>query len=150
MHSTFQFLNIIESAIKKIYIVCSCLHESINSEFSNNLKFVVSCKVTKVFSFFSFFRAFSHPSKLMSYIGLNQKPVQPSSADTCGINRSHVGELHDMKCKLRKKAIILIVFIKFCFACFTRDKFFSPFRSCIASPWSWSLQKGPPGQKISM
>ncbi|KAK7104837.1 exportin-5-like [Littorina saxatilis] len=37
-----------------------------------------------------FTEAFSHPSKFMSYIGLDQKPVQPSSADTCGINRSHI------------------------------------------------------------
>jgi len=26
----------------------------------------------------------------MSYVGLDQAPVEPSSADTCGINRSHV------------------------------------------------------------
>ncbi|XP_076464074.1 exportin-5-like [Babylonia areolata] len=37
-----------------------------------------------------FTEAFSHPAKLMAYIGLDQKPVQPSSADTCGINRSHI------------------------------------------------------------
>ncbi|KAL8619551.1 hypothetical protein ACOMHN_019607 [Nucella lapillus] len=37
-----------------------------------------------------FTEAFSHPAKFMSYIGLDQKPVQPSSADTCGINRSHI------------------------------------------------------------
>ena len=26
----------------------------------------------------------------MHYIGVDQAPVEPSSADTCGINRSHV------------------------------------------------------------
>lgn len=26
----------------------------------------------------------------MSYVGLDQAAVEPSSADTCGINRSHV------------------------------------------------------------
>ncbi|KAJ8309385.1 LOW QUALITY PROTEIN: hypothetical protein KUTeg_014259 [Tegillarca granosa] len=34
--------------------------------------------------------AFSAADKLMSYIGLDQAPVEPSSADTCGINRSHI------------------------------------------------------------
>ena len=43
-----------------------------------------------------FCRAFSHPAKFMSYIGLDQKPVQPSSADTCGINRSHVSTPEDV------------------------------------------------------
>ncbi|KAK7492294.1 hypothetical protein BaRGS_00016391 [Batillaria attramentaria] len=37
-----------------------------------------------------FTEAFSHPAKFMSYIGLDQEPVQPSSADRCGINRSHI------------------------------------------------------------
>ncbi|PVD26679.1 hypothetical protein C0Q70_14357 [Pomacea canaliculata] len=46
--------------------------------------------VKQMWSSPEFTEAFSHPSKLMSYIGLNQKPVQPSSADTCGINRSHI------------------------------------------------------------
>ncbi|XP_053405652.1 exportin-5-like [Mercenaria mercenaria] len=34
--------------------------------------------------------AFWSTDKLMSYVGLDQAPVEPSSADTCGINRSHI------------------------------------------------------------
>ncbi|XP_061183399.1 exportin-5-like [Saccostrea echinata] len=34
--------------------------------------------------------AFSGADKWMSYIGLDQAPVEPSSEDTCGINRSHI------------------------------------------------------------
>ncbi|XP_056022649.1 exportin-5-like [Ostrea edulis] len=34
--------------------------------------------------------AFSGSDKWMSYIGLDQAPVEPSSKDTCGINRSHI------------------------------------------------------------
>ena len=52
--------------------------------------------VTAVMICIVFCRAFSHPAKFMSYIGLDQKPVQPSSADTCGINRSHVSTLQDV------------------------------------------------------
>ncbi|XP_046567749.1 LOW QUALITY PROTEIN: exportin-5-like [Haliotis rubra] len=37
-----------------------------------------------------FTEAFSSPAKFMSYVGLDQPPVEPSSADTCGINRSHI------------------------------------------------------------
>lgn len=36
------------------------------------------------------YRAFSGSDKWMSYIGLDQAPREPSSEDTCGINRSHV------------------------------------------------------------
>ena len=52
--------------------------------------------VTAVMICIVFCRAFSHPAKFMSYIGLDQKPVQPSSADTCGINRSHVSTPQDV------------------------------------------------------
>ncbi|XP_060568064.1 exportin-5-like, partial [Ruditapes philippinarum] len=34
--------------------------------------------------------AFWSTDKFMSYVGLDQAPVEPSSADTCGINRSHI------------------------------------------------------------
>ncbi|CAH1792177.1 unnamed protein product [Owenia fusiformis] len=34
--------------------------------------------------------AFSSPEKFMTYIGLDQAPVEPSSADICGINRSQI------------------------------------------------------------
>ncbi|XP_021379972.1 exportin-5-like [Mizuhopecten yessoensis] len=37
-----------------------------------------------------FKQAFWSAVKFMSYIGLDQAPVEPSSADTCGINRSHM------------------------------------------------------------
>ncbi|KAL5008996.1 hypothetical protein ScPMuIL_014577 [Solemya velum] len=37
-----------------------------------------------------FKEAFWSPEKFMSYVGLDQPPVEPSSADTCGINRSHI------------------------------------------------------------
>ncbi|XP_033734576.1 exportin-5-like [Pecten maximus] len=37
-----------------------------------------------------FKQAFWSPEKFMSYIGLDQAPVEPSSADTCGIHRSHM------------------------------------------------------------
>ena len=36
------------------------------------------------------YRAFWDAEKWMTLIGLNQAPVEPSSADTCGIHRSHV------------------------------------------------------------
>ena len=32
--------------------------------------------------------------KFLSYVGLDQPPVEPSSEDTCGINRSHVSRFH--------------------------------------------------------
>ncbi|XP_052767474.1 exportin-5-like [Mya arenaria] len=34
--------------------------------------------------------AFWSTDKFMSYVGLDQAPVEPSSKDTCGINRSHI------------------------------------------------------------
>ncbi|KAK3595986.1 hypothetical protein CHS0354_032501 [Potamilus streckersoni] len=37
-----------------------------------------------------FKEAFWLPVKFMTYVGLDQAPVEPSSADTCGINRSHI------------------------------------------------------------
>lgn len=37
-----------------------------------------------------FKEAFWSTEKFMSYVGLDQAPVEPSSADTCGINRSHI------------------------------------------------------------
>ncbi|KAK3092966.1 hypothetical protein FSP39_009455 [Pinctada imbricata] len=37
-----------------------------------------------------FTEAFWDPEKWMSFIGLDQAPVEPSSADTCGINRSRI------------------------------------------------------------
>ncbi|CAG2240707.1 XPO5 [Mytilus edulis] len=37
-----------------------------------------------------FKEAFWSTEKFMSYIGVDRAPVEPSSADTCGINRSHI------------------------------------------------------------
>ncbi|ESO90188.1 hypothetical protein LOTGIDRAFT_192362 [Lottia gigantea] len=37
-----------------------------------------------------FTQAFLSPDMFMSYVGLDQAAVEPSSADTCGINRSHI------------------------------------------------------------
>ncbi|KAK6181164.1 hypothetical protein SNE40_009086 [Patella caerulea] len=37
-----------------------------------------------------FTQAFLAPDIFMSYVGLDQAAVEPSSADTCGINRSHI------------------------------------------------------------
>ncbi|XP_013417289.1 exportin-5 [Lingula anatina] len=37
-----------------------------------------------------FREAFWSTEKFMSYIGIDRAPVEPSSADTCGINRSHI------------------------------------------------------------
>lgn len=37
-----------------------------------------------------FTNAFWPPDKFMSFVGLDQAPVEPSTADTCGINRSRI------------------------------------------------------------
>ena len=52
------------------------------------------CQINMIFFYtygqFLLCRAFWATDKFMTYIGLDQAPVEPSSADTCGINRSHV------------------------------------------------------------
>ena len=39
------------------------------------------------------FRSLWTTDKFLSYVGLDQPPVEPSSEDTCGINRSHVSDV---------------------------------------------------------
>ncbi|RUS77141.1 hypothetical protein EGW08_015097 [Elysia chlorotica] len=46
--------------------------------------------VKQLWSSPDFAKAFSSPDCFMSYVGLDQAAVEPSSADTCGINRSHI------------------------------------------------------------
>ena len=43
-----------------------------------------------IYLMFIFLRAIWSAEKFVTYVGLDQPPVEPSSADTCGINRSHV------------------------------------------------------------
>ncbi|BFZ07212.1 hypothetical protein BsWGS_10251 [Bradybaena similaris] len=46
--------------------------------------------VKELWSSDDFAKAFSSPEFFMSYVGMDQPAVEPSSADTCGINRSHI------------------------------------------------------------
>ncbi|XP_065943324.1 exportin-5 [Magallana gigas] len=51
-----------------------------------------------------FRQAFSGSDKWMSYIGLDQAPREPSSEDTCGINRSHIAYCINMMMAVLKRS----------------------------------------------
>ncbi|XP_041351091.1 LOW QUALITY PROTEIN: exportin-5-like [Gigantopelta aegis] len=52
----------------------------------------------------NFTKAFIDSAKFMSYVGLDQAPVEPSSADTCGINRSHISYCISMILAVMKRS----------------------------------------------
>ncbi|XP_005099250.1 exportin-5 [Aplysia californica] len=73
--------------IEALIIVSNQFHN-----FSRQSAFIeeVLQPVKQLWSSEEFIRAFSSPECFMSYVGLDQAAVEPSSADTCGINRSHI------------------------------------------------------------
>ncbi|CAG5130696.1 unnamed protein product [Candidula unifasciata] len=62
------------------------------NDFARQSAFIeeVILPVKQLWSSEDFAKAFSSPECFMSYVGLDQAAVEPSSADTCGINRSHI------------------------------------------------------------
>ncbi|XP_059154978.1 exportin-5-like isoform X2 [Physella acuta] len=73
--------------IEALIIVSNQFHD-----FASQSAFIeeVITPVKGLWSSEDFRRAFSSPACFMSYVGLDQAAVEPSSADTCGINRSHI------------------------------------------------------------
>ncbi|KAH3845887.1 hypothetical protein DPMN_088177 [Dreissena polymorpha] len=77
-----------ECILTEALILVSNQHE----DFAKQSAFLAE-KLKPVQRFWSseeFRQAFMYPDKLMHFIGLDQAPVEPSSEDTCGINRSHI------------------------------------------------------------
>nr|QOW64975.1 hypothetical protein [Lymnaea stagnalis] len=73
--------------IEALIIVSNQFHD-----FARQSAFIaeVIAPVKELWSSEDFNKAFSTPECFMSYVGLDQAAVEPSSADTCGINRSHI------------------------------------------------------------
>lgn len=70
-----------------LIIVCNEFH---NYELQSAFIEEVMQPVKDLWSSQDFVTAFSQPEHFMKYVGLDQAAVEPSSADTCGINRSHI------------------------------------------------------------
>ncbi|XP_055878617.1 exportin-5-like isoform X2 [Biomphalaria glabrata] len=73
--------------IEALIIVSNQFHD-----FARQAAFIeeVIAPVKELWSSEDFNKAFSSPEYFMDYVGLNKAAVEPSSADTCGINRSHI------------------------------------------------------------
>ncbi|KAH9505187.1 Exportin-5 [Bulinus truncatus] len=73
--------------IEALIIVSNQFHD-----FSRQAAFIeeVIAPVKEMWSSEDFNRAFGSAEYFMDYVGLNKAAVEPSSADTCGINRSHI------------------------------------------------------------
>ncbi|GFS26626.1 exportin-5 [Elysia marginata] len=78
-----------------IMLVMSGLNKTLDNhfhDFNRQSAFIeeIILPVKLLWSSADFTKAFGSPDCFMSYVGLDQAAVEPSSADTCGINRSHI------------------------------------------------------------
>ncbi|GFN82344.1 cilia- and flagella-associated protein 36-like, partial [Plakobranchus ocellatus] len=73
--------------IEALLVVSNQFHD-----FNRQSSFIeeIILPVKRLWSSDDFVKAFRSPDCFMSYVGLDQAAVEPSSADTCGINRSHI------------------------------------------------------------